>query len=84
MKILINGVELKVGSAIMLKPYDCLSSTLGIDKREWQEFCEKPQTVETLDEGHSFGMKDFDFPVMPWRIPYEAIDRIIEPTEREP
>lgn len=81
MKILINGVELKVGSTIMLKPYDCLSSTLGIDEDQWQEFCETPQTVETLDEGPSFGMLDPDLPSMPWRIPFEAIDRIIETRE---
>jgi len=78
--IFIKGVELKVGSTIMLKPYDCVDS-LGIKKSNWQKFCKTPQTVAVLDGEYAFGMHDPECPSAPWRISYGAIDHIIEPLE---
>ena len=64
----------------MLKLYD-YADPLGIDEQQWNEWLKTPQSVVSVDEGHSFGMLDQEMPDMPWHVSYEAIDRIIEPQE---
>lgn len=77
--IMIGGMELRVGSKFILKPYDSISEHYSIRKEEWDEMFTKILTVKhphcrSSIEVHSICGNS-------WMFNYSAIDRIIEVDE---
>jgi len=80
--MIIKGVELKIGSKIMLKPYS-KAKPFKIDKAYWRKLREEPRTVIDILAYAACAVCIFD-PEFPHNLRYilvDAIDRIIEPEE---